>query len=108
MEPNLHIQDGPKPRLFGRMCEARFSLWEKRAAESIFGPLHQDTATLFDYESWLLNFAVSVSFRTLFFHEEAVEQLKGSNKDLGLSSGPMTHRSLVGLLAQASDGQRLI
>jgi len=88
MEPNLHIQDGPKPRLFGRMCEARFSLWEKRAAESIFGPLHQDTATL--------------------FHEEAVEQLKGSNKDLGLSSGPMTHRSLVGLLAQASDGQRLI
>jgi hypothetical protein len=35
-----------------------------------------------NYDSWLLNFAVSVSFRTLLFHEDAVEQLKCSNKNI--------------------------
>ncbi|MEI7590112.1 MAG: hypothetical protein WCJ49_02170 [Deltaproteobacteria bacterium] len=64
--PNLRVQDGKKERMLCSDCEALFSTWETTFANKIFGPLNNnDNIMPFKYESWLLKFAVSVSWRVL-------------------------------------------
>lgn len=75
-KPNLLVQDGPKPRFFCAGCEGLFASWERQVAEHVFRPLHEGTATSFWYGSWLLSFAVSVSFRVLALHGDELVELK--------------------------------
>lgn len=66
--PNRRVQDGPKARLLCAHCEARLSVWEKKTAECLFKPYHRDTSTVVAYESWLVKFCASVSWRVLFVY----------------------------------------
>lgn len=63
--PNVRVQDGLKfPMLCGD-CEQLFSLWEKDFSEKCFIPLDNRTAHEVRYESWMLKFATSISWRVL-------------------------------------------
>src|SRR5437588_11073489 len=62
--PNLPLQDGPKVRMLWGPCESRLLVWERAAATSLFRPANSaSNAHFVDYGSWLLPFAVSLSFR---------------------------------------------
>lgn len=63
-KPNLRIQDGRKVRLLCAVCEARFSKWEKRFAEQVFIPFQEKRQDVFPCEDWLLQFTVSLAWRT--------------------------------------------
>lgn len=74
--PNRRVQDGLKLPLLGECCEQLISPWEKEFAERVFVPVHD--AGVYDgigpspsssiaYGSWMLKFAVSVSWRSLVF-----------------------------------------
>ena len=68
--PDRRPQDGYKIPLLCRRCEQMFSQWERLFASKVFIPLNKDQ-TLGGYGSWLLKFAVSVSWRVLsFFRNE--------------------------------------
>src|SRR6266851_9905170 len=58
--PNQRMQDFPTLRLLCRECEQRFSASEKQFAEFVFVPFHEGR-TRFQYEDWLLYFAVSLA-----------------------------------------------
>lgn len=67
-EPNVRTQDGPKEYYFCRSCEQRFGKWEKRVAEAIFSPLHDEQKVpphSYPHQAWLHRFAVSLSWRVL-------------------------------------------
>jgi len=68
--PNKRIQDGIKRRWLCESCEQKFSQWEKRFAEEIFHPLDKNPEQQASYNSWLLKFCVSVSWRVLHLLEE--------------------------------------
>jgi hypothetical protein len=53
-------------------CEARLSDWERQVATTIFRPIHRDQIGEFQYGSWFLKFAVSLSFRALKYYEGCV------------------------------------
>jgi hypothetical protein len=62
--PNQRMQDFPTVRLLCQDCEQRFSVSEKKFAESIFVPFHEGR-TRFAYEDWLMHFAASLAWRCL-------------------------------------------
>lgn len=66
-EPNLRRQDSFKHKLLCDDCEQRFSDWEKVVSERLFLPLHEENVRYLPYETWLLKFAVSVSWRTIIY-----------------------------------------
>ncbi|WP_437720967.1 hypothetical protein [Sorangium sp. So ce861] len=68
--PNRRSQDGPTRAWLCDDCEQRLSGWENEFAAKVFEPLHQDPLRRAGvrYESWALNFAVSISWRTLHFY----------------------------------------
>lgn len=68
-KPNVRLQDGEKIKLLCPKCEDEFSKLETEFANRIFHPIHTDGRTdhEFDYEEWLHRFAVSISWRTLYF-----------------------------------------
>ena len=69
--PNLRTQDGFKLYWLCDECEKLFNSWETEFANTIFHPINKGIDTSFHYGSWLLKFAVSVSWRVLnFFVEE--------------------------------------
>lgn len=59
--PNKRVQDGKKEHILCSNCEALFNQWETPFATRIFHPLNRQESLRFEYESWLLKFAVSVS-----------------------------------------------
>lgn len=63
--PNRRAQDGEKEKMLCSGCEALLNQWETPFATEIFHPLNRGEAMRFKYESWLLKFAVSVSWRVL-------------------------------------------
>jgi hypothetical protein len=63
--PNKRAQDGIKVYMLCHDCECRFNRWETQFAARVFHPLNRGEALQFDYEKWLLKFAVSVSWRAL-------------------------------------------
>ncbi len=65
--PNLRVQDGFKVHLLCEACEQRFQKCETQFSEEVFKPLHENRANSFSYDSWLLKFAVSVSWRALVY-----------------------------------------
>ena len=72
VSPNRRIQDGPKMPWLCDDCEQRFSDAERPFAETIFAPLHSDESdgSPVSYASWGHYFAVSVSWRSLFWFVE--------------------------------------
>ena len=73
---NLRVQDGLKPKLLCKECEARFNKSETPFAAKIFHPLHKDEALRlsdgpwFRYDSWCMKFAASVSWRVLTYFSQ--------------------------------------
>jgi hypothetical protein len=67
--PNRRSQDGEKEQMLCSDCEALFNQWETPFATEIFHPLNTGKAMQFKYGSWLLKFAVSVSWRVLTSYE---------------------------------------
>jgi hypothetical protein len=63
--PNLRLQDGIKERLLCGECEQRFSVREKWFAERMFKPYIEQRVMLFEYDSSLFYFAVSLLWRIL-------------------------------------------
>ncbi len=66
--PNKRTQDGAKEYMLCADCESLFNQWETPFATKIFHPLNRREAMRFKYESWLLKFAVSVSWRVLTWY----------------------------------------
>src|SRR3989338_10236365 len=63
--PNKRVQDGLKDYLLCSSCEGLFQKWETEFANKIFYPIVKNREIRFYYESWLLKFAVSLSWRVL-------------------------------------------
>ncbi len=70
INPNKRSQDGVKQYLLCEDCEQLFGRWEKKFKDSIFLPLSLGKSNSFLYRSWLLKFAVSISWRVLDFNYE--------------------------------------
>jgi len=68
---NRRSQDGPKEHFLCDDCESRFNGWETLVANRIFHPLNRREAHVFQYQSWLLKFAVSISWRALSWYRRA-------------------------------------
>jgi hypothetical protein len=88
-QPNRRAQDGWKPKLLCHDCEQRFCTWEKAFSEKVFVPLHDGTIDRFAYESWLLKYAVSISWRVL-----TVFKLIGGLDDFPLEARRAADRAL--------------
>ena len=70
VSPNRRVQDGLKRRWLCANCEARFSKWESAFAARIFHPYSSRVSARFDYDSFLIRFCTSVSWRALLFHQD--------------------------------------
>lgn len=64
---NRRRQDGLKTPFLCADCESRLNAWETPFATQIFLPYHEQDQTVFGYQSWLLRFCVSVSWRVLAY-----------------------------------------
>ncbi|HEY4902749.1 MAG TPA: hypothetical protein VIH89_04685 [Candidatus Sulfotelmatobacter sp.] len=64
-QPNLRRQDLPKERLLCDNCEGRFAVLEKYFKENILHLVQSDHFTELEYNSSLLLFLVSISWRVL-------------------------------------------
>ena len=62
-QPNLRQQDFHTERLLCGECENLFSQWENLFTKNIFLPYVNEGKRTFDYENWLLKFAVSLIWR---------------------------------------------
>jgi hypothetical protein len=88
--PNQRIQDGLKKDFLCGDCESLLNEFETEFANKIFYPLHKNEqlrlsqGPWFNYKSWCMKFAVSVSWRCLMLARE-----------LGLSHFSEAQRSLV-------------
>ncbi len=81
--PNRRAQDGEKEHMLCGDCEALFNQWETPFATKIFHPLNKREAIRFEYQSWLLKFAVSVSWRVLtWYNPDALPEISESGKAL--------------------------
>jgi hypothetical protein len=67
-QPNRRVQDGRKLPMLCTDCERRFSILEKAFAEIVFQPYTKDRAAVIQYDSRLLKFAVSLSWRILTYY----------------------------------------
>lgn len=65
---NQRSQDVLKEYMLCLDCESLFSSWETAVATYVFHPLVQRKAPIFKYESWLLKFATSVSWRVFSWY----------------------------------------
>jgi hypothetical protein len=62
--PNRRVQDGLKLNWLCRVCEGKFNRYETAFANKVFHPWHAGTERI-PYDSWMLKFCVSVSWRVL-------------------------------------------
>ncbi len=83
--PNVRLQDGEKVKLLCPTCEDAFSKLETKFANRIFHPIHTEGRTdhEFDYEEWFHRFAVSISWRTLYFlcQKDGIEDIPFGQKE---------------------------
>jgi hypothetical protein len=63
--PNLRIQDLVKEELLCDCCEGRFAVWEKAYKEKALYIVQDDGFNQLEYDAWLLQFLVSLSWRVL-------------------------------------------
>jgi len=75
-EINRRVQDGLKPKLLCEECEKKFNQFETPFSAKLFYPLHNNEALRlspgpwFQYESWCMKFAASVSWRILTYFSQ--------------------------------------
>jgi hypothetical protein len=67
---NRRSQDGAKTPLLCGNCEGKLSDWEASFAAQVFIPFHEQNATVFNYDGWMLKFCASVSWRVLAYLRE--------------------------------------
>jgi len=80
---NRRVQDGKKEQMLCSDCEALFNQCETPFATEIFHPLNRRETMRFKYESWLLKFAVSVSWRVLTSYKpDSLSEISGAGKAL--------------------------
>ena len=80
-QPNLRVQDGIKERLLCADCEVRLSVWEKHAAEIVFGPYHRDPSATIRYGAPFARFCASVCWRVLFvFRRRGLDHLSNEQR----------------------------
>src|SRR6185437_6141497 len=71
-------QETKRPRLLCSNCEQLLGRDEKRFAEAIFVPYHQQPRpTSFTYEEWFLRFLVGLHWRALVTSESIPQELRG-------------------------------
>jgi hypothetical protein len=88
--PNLRVQDGLKfPWLCGD-CESRFNSFETAFATNVFHPLQSGSQRI-QYETWLLKFCVSISWRVLKFARGNNPQAQYTHEQLALMDKAATH-----------------
>ena len=81
--PNKRVQDGKKEHMLCGDCETLLNQWETLFATKIFHPLNKREAIRFEYQSWLLKFAVSVSWRVLTWYKpDTLSEISESGKAL--------------------------
>ncbi|MGA9645451.1 MAG: hypothetical protein WBQ76_05975, partial [Candidatus Korobacteraceae bacterium] len=97
VNPNIREQDVRKQSLLCGDCEQLFSGWEREFSWRAFPLIQDDNFEELAYGSWLLKFAVSLSWRTLVTDRDAMI------KDLPQFTRPVTEtlerwrRFLLGL-----------
>ena len=70
---NLRSQDGLKEYWLCSECEDLFNVGETEFARNVFYPLTSGKTSQFEYQEWLLKFAVSLSWRALLYFREIGE-----------------------------------
>lgn len=70
MEPNKRVQDGLKKHWLCVECEGRLNKSETAFANAMFHPYTSNAATRIPYGHWLIEFAVSLSWRVLRFYRD--------------------------------------
>jgi hypothetical protein len=68
--PNKRIQDGFKEYWLCKACEDLFGNWETQFSNKIFRPLTEHSIFKFSYDTFLLKFSASISWRVLTFLKE--------------------------------------
>jgi hypothetical protein len=68
INPNVAKQDIEKYPMLCLDCEGLFSRFEQQFAENIFIPYLDNGQSSFQYEDWLLRFAISLAWRTTLIH----------------------------------------
>lgn len=91
--PNKRVQDGYKFYWLCKSCEQRLNKWETDFAGQVFQPINRGEIKDINYDSWLLPFCVSVSWRVLnlvmeenpldHFSEELKKQAEQAKKIWG-------------------------
>jgi hypothetical protein len=90
--PNKRVQDGYKEYWLCLACEQRLNIWETQFATNIFHPLNNDGGQRVKYDSWMMKFCASISWRTLIkIRESGLEhftpsQLVAANQALDVWS----------------------
>lgn len=99
--PNVRVQDGLKLQLLCCECEELFSEWEKQFSENIFLPFHQDkNIVALAYKDWALKFAVSISWRVLYYNYRLhnLDHFSDSQKSKALEALDVWRAFLLGTL----------
>jgi hypothetical protein len=76
VDPNVRKQDLPKLRLLCEDCEEVFSGWETRFGKEVFYPYQDQGQVVFCYDTWLLSFAISLSWRVGTANRASLENYK--------------------------------
>lgn len=70
MKPNKRVQDGLKRYWLCLECEGRLNKSETAFAAALFHPFTSNTTERVSYSHWLIEFAVSLSWRVLLFYRD--------------------------------------
>ena len=94
---NHRKQDGLKEYLFCEECEVRLNKWETPTATHIFHPCNRREPMPYQYDSWLLKFAVSISWRAML-HLQHLGQIQETKEASELVDHAMSvwHEYLLG------------
>ncbi len=99
---NRRVQDGHKEHWLCPGCEDLFSGWETEFANNVFHPLTSGKASQFQYQEWLLKFAVSLSWRCLL-HIRELSGLKHFSEELRQEAERALYRWSEFLLGRQPD-----
>ena len=80
--PNRKIQDGIKRDYLCTDCEENFSRLETYFSRAFYHPFHDDCSYTVGYDDRLIRFAVSLSWRVLFFYIDETDMTHFSPSDL--------------------------
>jgi len=80
-EMNKRVQDGIKDYFLCEACEDRFGKCEAAFASEIFHPFTKDNSHVKSYGDFMLQFAVSVSWRVLAYNKNRLHHFRGRHAE---------------------------